>query len=82
MTFRAGEAHHLYWGLGLMVFGALLGGIWGWVCGGVGAILVVDDLAQHFLGVDPSPIHRFYVAYLWPIPVVQRLNRWLDKVMA
>lgn len=76
MTFHATEWHHAYLGLALCLAGLWLGP-WLWV---PGLVLVADDTAQHFLGVDPSPIHRLYVRWLWPIPVVQRLNRWLDEV--
>jgi len=78
MSFRIGESHHLYYGIALILASFLWGGVWLWL---PGALLVLDDLLQHFCGVDPSPIHRLYVRYLWPIPFVQRLNRWLDHVL-
>ena len=75
--FNPREWHHGYLGLVLIALSFLWGGAWLYV---PGAVLVVDDLAQHFLGLDPSPIHRVYVKYLWPIPVVQRVNVWLDRL--
>ncbi len=80
MSWSWRETHHAYYGAALVLFGALLGGGWGWACAGVGLVLVVDDLAQHFLGLDPSPIHLAYERWLYPLPVVQRLNRWVDRL--
>ena len=77
MSFRWRETHHLWYGIILVVLSFFWGGYW--VCI-PGLILVADDLLQHFAGVDPSPIHQLYVKYLWPIPVVQRLNKWLDNL--
>ena len=77
MSFNPREWHHGYLGLVLVALSFLWGGAWLWV---PGAILVIDDAAQHFFGLTPSPIHVLYVKYLWPIPVVQRLNRWLDNL--
>lgn len=79
MTFRAREWHHGYLGCGLFAIGVV--GHWP-VVWASGLILVCDDVAQHFLGVDPSPIHRLYVRFLWPLAPIQKLNRWLDKVMS
>ena len=78
MSFHSAEWHHGYLGLALVAVSFFWGGVWLLV---PGSVLVVDDVAQHFFGVDPSPIHGLYVRYLWPIPVVQRLNRWLDKAV-
>ena len=77
MTFNWRETHHGYYGLVLIALSFLWGGAWLWV---PGAILMIDDVAQHSFGLTPSPIHVLYVKYLWPIPVVQRLNRWLDNL--
>lgn len=79
MSFNWREAHHGYYGVVLILLGWGLGSAWLWV---PGVVLLSDDVAQHFLGLDPSPIHRLYVRYLWPIPIVQRLNRWLDRLLA
>ena len=75
MTWPWRETHHAYYGIALVGVGCFWGGWW---LIAPGLVLVADDVAQHFFGVDPSPIHRLYVRYLWPLPVVQRLNRWLD----
>jgi len=75
MTFNAAEWHHGYLGLVLILLGWGFGAWWLWA---PGLVLVADDAAQHFLGVDPSPIHQLYARYLWPLPFVRRLNRWLD----
>jgi hypothetical protein len=77
VTFNWRETHHGYYGVALVLLGWGLGAWWLWA---PGLVLVADDFAQHFLGIGESPIHRLYVRYLWPIPIVQRLNRWLDKV--
>ena len=79
MSFNAKEWHHLYLGAALVVCGVLLGDWWLWA---PGLVLVADDFAQHFLGIGESPIHRLYVRYLWPLAPVQRLNRWLDRLLA
>lgn len=75
MSFNPREYHHLYTGLILLVIAPFWGGPW---LVAPGVLLVVDDVAQHFFGVDPSPVHRFYVRFLWPLPWVQAVNRWLD----
>jgi len=78
MTFNWRETHHGYYGLALIALSFLWGGWWLRV---PGLVLAVEDfLWQHALG-KPSIIHWAYVKYLWPIPVVQRLNRWLDNLM-
>jgi len=77
VSFNPREWHHGYLGLVLIALSFLWGGAWLWV---PGAILMIDDVAQHFFGCDPSPIHVLYVKYLWPIPFVQKLNRWVDDL--
>jgi len=73
------EWHHGFLGAALVIFGLLIGAWWFWV---PGLVLVGDDFAQHFLGIGESPIHRLYVRWLWPLAPVQRLNRWLDGLLA
>lgn len=74
------EWHHGYLGLLLAVAGWLTG----WVpLGAIGALLALDDAWQH--GVQRfakrpwyrSPVNRAH-SLLYRIPLVARLNRWLD----
>jgi hypothetical protein len=75
------EWHHGYLGIGL------LGASWalGWPpLGLIGGLLVLDDAYQHLRQVgEPgyeSPLHQLYGRYLWPLPWVRSLNRWLDRL--
>lgn len=75
------EWHHGY--LGLALVGAAAALKWPSLLV-VGFWLTLDDAYQHLRQEsDPdyrSPLHRWYVAYLWPLPPIQALNRWLDRV--
>jgi len=70
MSFDAAEWHHGYAGCALFLLGWGLGVWWLWV---PGVVLVADDAAQHFLGLNPSPIHQFYVRWLWPLHYHRRV---------
>jgi len=75
------ETHHGYYGLvciGLAYYFS------SWPLYGVGAVLFLDDLYQHYMQVDEpnyhSPIHQIYGKYLYKIPVVRKLNILLDDI--
>jgi hypothetical protein len=74
--------HHLYYGLVLVGVALVVRKrhphLAAWV-GGVGGVLVVDDAAQHFLGVA-SPVKWLYGQTLWRLPPVRQLNGWLDHL--
>ena len=84
------EAHHFYWGwLLMLIFFVLIFvewiPIWFLVVGfSVSGILCADDILQHIKQRKDrtyrSPIHQFYAKYLWPIPWVQKLNKWFDNL--
>ena len=80
MTFTFREWHHGYLGLLLVLLGVWLHASWLTV---LGAVVVLDDTVQHIVETTMhrpwrSPLHRLYAATLWRLPLVQRLNRWLD----
>lgn len=77
MAFNPREWHHLYLGIPMMVASFFWGGYWLAV---PGIIITADDLAQHFLGVEPSPFKILYAYTLYQYPCVQRFNRWLDHL--
>jgi hypothetical protein len=78
------EWHHLYLGVVLIVVGLVVRRrwprAWKWVAG-VGAYLVLDDAAQHFLGW-PSPAKWLYGQTLWRLAWVRDVNVWLDDLFA
>jgi len=76
------EIHHLYIGLALVVLGTVFHSTFLAI---VGDVLAVDDSVQHLIQVvaNPkfqSPIHLLYATYLWPIPWVQALNKWVNNL--
>jgi len=71
------EWHHGYVAILLIALGVPFGSVWFWA---PGIYLIADDAAQHFLGL-PSPAKWLYGVTLWRIPAVQRLNRWLDRLL-
>lgn len=84
------EAHHFYWGIiillifFILIFVEILP-IWIIYSGfGIGIILITDDAYQHIRQRKDksyhSPIHILYGKYLWKIPWVQKLNKWVDKL--
>lgn len=81
ITFK--EWHHGY--LGDLLF---IVGLWifnGWVPLLImGLIFRMDDSYQHFRQLDKpefhSILHRLYAKYLWPIPFVQAITKWLDRL--
>ena len=81
------EAHHGYYGIALMVLGYALSSVFAYSIHlyGLGALLFLDDLYQHYMQVSTpnyhSPIHRLYGDYLYRIPVVKKLNMMLDKLL-
>lgn len=75
-NFNWRETHHLYYGIGLIIISVFWGGCWLAI---PGVIIAMDDIAQHFFGLDPSPLHQLYVKYLWPNPIIQKINVWLDN---
>jgi hypothetical protein len=91
MMFNVREAHHLYWGVGLIALGAALWLAlpWPWCLLAVPIVLVgswcaVDDIYQHVRQLwQPdyqSSLHRWFVRELYPNPIVRKLNIWLDHL--
>jgi hypothetical protein len=62
--------HHLYLGIGLLLIS-----VW----------IITDDLYQHWRQkTEPgyaSPLHRWYIKYLYGIKWVRALNDWLDRIL-
>jgi len=85
------EAHHFYWGLLLiliafiLIFVECIPLLIIYIGFGLGVILMVDDAIQHIKQRKDrtyhSPIHQFYGKYLWPIPWIQKLNKWVDNLL-
>ena len=94
MTITFKGTNHLYYGIIILLVAApaaLVVDHWPWrlvwlAVAAFGLWVAVDDLYQHWrMQHEPryeSPIHRWYVRYLWPIPVVQKFNRWLDELFS
>jgi len=82
--------HHFYLGVMLIILAFLL--VWiNWflaiILFFVGIVLIVDDFYQHVRQqVDPdyqSPLHRWYVKYLWEkYAWIRRLNEWIDELFS
>src|SRR5258705_11633504 len=76
------EFHHGYIGDALVLLSFLFGGI---LLALVGLAFRLDDTYQHVRQAwfnEPlfeSPLHKFYAKFLWPLPIVQKLNAWLDS---
>lgn len=51
---------------------------------GVGFIIALDDVIQHVVQIwiptYLSPLHNLYVATLYKIEWIQRLNQWADSL--
>jgi hypothetical protein len=83
--------HHAYLGAALMLGGFLAVVFTGWplwVCLEivfVGVVIFADDLYQHARQrKDPayrSPLNRLYAVTLWRIPLIQKLNRLVDRIL-
>jgi hypothetical protein len=67
------EWHHLYLGIALIAIG-IFTSPWLWI---PGAIIALDDIVQHTFSIT-SPLKWLYLKLLWPIPAIQKLNKWLD----
>jgi len=84
------EAHHFYWGVILLVIAFILTFIEAipiWIIYSLDVIafaLIIDDIYQHIRQRKDrayhSPIHILYGKYLWKIPWIQKLNKWVDKL--
>lgn len=81
ITFK--QWHHGYLGDIMFLVGLYFGG-WGIWLQFSGLILRVDDTIQHYAQLTipdfRSILHRLYVKYLWPIPIIQKINKWLDRL--
>ena len=80
---KAGEIHHLYIGLVLVILGNLISSPF---VGVVGDVLAVDDSIQHFVQAAfypkfQSPIHWLYAKYLWPMKWIQNLTAFLNGLL-
>ena len=77
------EIHHLYYGIALMGLGIYLHNP---IVFGIGFIIFLDDVIQHAKNVkNPeyhSPLHVLYGKYLYPVPWIQRLNKWADNMFS
>jgi len=84
--------HHLYYGLiflalalGLSYIDAVKGFV-SWLFYVPGWLMAADDVIQHWVQARErfykSPVHQFYAKVLWPMPWVQRLNRWADSLFS
>ena len=93
MVFNWKEVHHLYYGIVLLIVGAvlwhLLSGWWLLVtapCFVFGVWFSGDDLYQHVRQIKQpeyaSSLHRWFVRELYPNPIIRKINVWLDKVFA
>ena len=93
MSFNWREAHHAYWGAGLIAIGAALwyALAWPWCLVAApsfvfGGWFLGDDVYQHVRqtwqpGYE-SAVHRWFVRELYPHPIVRRLTRWIDRLLA
>ncbi len=76
------EFHHGYLGDALVLFSFIFGGI---LLALIGFALRLDDTYEHVqqsIGGKPtfeSPLHKLYGKYLYPIPLVRKLQEWLDR---
>ena len=77
---RIAEWHHAHLGVALAILGlALDWPVLAWVGVGVLADDAVAHSVQRWLSPNfQGPLHRLYRVTLWRIPMIQRLNRWLD----
>jgi len=81
--------HHLYAGILVLLVGFLL--LWSHkiiavILMAAGMLVMLDDIHQHIIQVflEPeyrSPLHRLYGKYLWNIPAVKWLNRFVDRLL-
>ena len=92
---RIREWHHGYLGDIMFALGLVLVNVapWTWFDVLLSTLLVlpgfafrVDDSWQHWKHThgEPlytSPLKRVYTKYLWPLPIIQKLTRWLDRRM-
>ena len=79
---RWNEWHHLYLGVLLAGLGSLLHANWLTITGDV---LAIDDSTQHFIQAAfypafQSPLHWLYAKLLWPLPIVQKVTGFLNKI--
>lgn len=80
--------HHAYLGLVIMLVGFIaLFFVPNWLAIPVtviGLIIFIDDFIQHLVRkVDPdytSPLHKFYVKYLYPIQIIRLITDILDDL--
>lgn len=58
------EAHHGYWGAGLVLLSGFLPSPWSWIVLGLGVVLWLDDMVQHTIQIwKPgfrSPVHNLW----------------------
>lgn len=83
--FRLGEFHHAFIGAGLVVLAFWIPGVTGIFVQLLGVVFTVDDLWQHKVQtIDGnhrfvSPLHRLFAKYVWPLPWIPALVRFLDR---
>lgn len=87
------ETHHGYYGIVLMIIGAILFSLGGVILKWIGAIIFLfglylfydDFLLQHHRQVDDpdyhSPVHVWYVEELYTFGWIKKLNWLLDKLL-
>jgi len=77
------EVHHMYYGLAGMALGIYLQNP---IVFAIGFIIFLDDVIQHYKQVKDaeyhSPLHVLYGKYLYPVPWIQRLNKWADNMFS
>lgn len=83
--FRLGEFHHAFGAAGLVLLGWALDSVTGHFVQLLGIVMTADDLWQHLQQTlngyveYRSPLHRLFARYLWPLPWVPPLTRFLDR---
>lgn len=79
------EWHHGYAGIAFF-FGAYTLGWWPVMI--LALLVTLDDAWEHLYQdfIDDrtyqSPLKQLYGKYLWPLPWVQKLNKWLDGIFS
>ena len=73
--------HHYYIGEVLTILGMIYGN---WPLFIIGLLIRFDDFWQHLNQIDNrdyrSFLSRLYEKTLWKIPIIQKLNAWVDKI--